>query len=111
LRTKYNNKKTIVDGYSFSSKLEAKHYNELKLLLRAGYISALTLQKAFILQDKFKHDGKTERAITYICDFYYIKDGKEYAIDSKGFKTEVYKIKRKLFLFKYPHINFQEITK
>jgi len=108
---KYKNKKTIIDGFEFDSKLEARHYCELKLLLKAKVISDLTLQKVFLLQDKFEYDGKSERAITYVADFYYIKDGKEYVIDCKGFKTDVYKIKRKLFLFKYPHIVFKEVIK
>lgn len=108
---KYKNKKTIIDGFEFDSKLEARHYCELKLLLKAKVISELTLQKVFLLQDKFKYNGKTERAITYVADFYYIKDGKEHVIDCKGFLTDVYKIKRKLFLFKYPDIIFKEVMK
>ena len=48
---KYGNKKTIVDGFGFDSKLEAKRYNELKMLLRSGVITDLTLQKVFLLQD------------------------------------------------------------
>lgn len=110
--SKYKNKKIIVDSFTFDSNLEAKRYGELKLLLKSGIINNLTLQKEFLLQDKFKCNGKTERAIKYIADFYYTdKQGNKYAEDAKGFKTDVYNIKRKLFLFKYPHINFKEIVK
>ena len=109
---KYGNKKTVIDGYTFDSKLEAKRFGELKLFLKQGTISNLVLQKEFELQPSFKSNGKTERAIKYICDFYYTdKQGKEYVEDAKGFKTDVYAIKRKLFLFKYPHISFKEITR
>lgn len=109
---KYGNKKTIVDGFEFDSKLEAKRYNELKILLRSGVISDLTLQKVFLLQDGFTYAKKRERPITYVCDFYYKdKQGNEIVEDAKGFKTDVYKIKRKMFLFKYPHIIFKEVMK
>lgn len=108
---KYKNKKTIIDGFEFDSKLEARHYSELKLLLKAKVISELTLQKVFLLQDKFKYNGKLERTITYVADFYYIKNGEEYVIDCKGFRTDVYKIKRKMFLFKYPDVIFEEVIK
>ena len=109
---KYGNKKTIVDGFEFDSKLEAKRYNELKMLLRSGVITDLTLQKVFLLQEGFIYAKKRERPITYVCDFYY-KDKQENEIveDAKGFKTDVYKIKRKLFLFKYPHVVFKEVIK
>ncbi len=103
--TKYRNKKT--NGYD--SKKEAKRADELKLLERAKVISNLEKQVAFELQPSFKADGKTERAIKYIADFKYSKDGTEVVEDVKGFKTDVYKIKRKMFLFKYPHIKFIEI--
>ena len=111
MRSKYGNKKIIVDGFTFDSKLEAKRYNELKMLLKSGAIDCLVLQKEFLLQDKFKYNGKGERAITYVSDFYYTKNGVEFVEDAKGFKTDVYKIKRKMFLFKYPSINFKEVTR
>lgn len=112
MKAKYGNKKTVVDGYVFDSKIEAKRYNELKMLLRSGVVTDLTLQKVFLLQDGFIYANKKERTITYVCDFYYKdKQGNEIVEDAKGFKTDVYKIKRKLFLYKYPHIIFKEVMK
>ena len=73
-----------------------------------GGISELKEQVRFVLQDSFKINGKTERAIVYIADFTYILNGALMVEDVKGFKTEVYKIKRKLLLFKYPDIIFLE---
>ena len=110
-KQKYGNAKVIVDGIKFDSKLEAKTYQDLQYLVKAKKIEGLELQKTFVLQPSFKCNGKTERAITYKADFYYKQDGKEYCIDAKGFRTEVFKIKRKMFLFKYPHIVFIEVTK
>ena len=112
MKAKYGNKKTVIDGYVFDSKLEAKRFTDLKTMLKIGNISNLTLQKKFVLQDGFIYNGKAERAITYVCDFYYKdKQGNEIVEDAKGFKTDVYKIKRKLFLYKYPHIVFREVIK
>lgn len=100
-RNKYNNKKVIIDSITFDSKKEAKRYSELKLLLKAKKISELTLQPSFILQESFKLNGVTHRAIKYVSDFKYIKDGVVVVEDTKGFLTDIYKLKKKLFLFKY----------
>ena len=102
--TKYRNKKT--NGYD--SKKEAKRAEELKLLERVGSITDLQEQVSIILQERFKHNGKWERAITYIADFVYMQDGVKIVEDVKGFKTDVYKIKRKMLLFTYPDIKFIE---
>ena len=103
IRSKYEAKKTLVDGVVFDSKKEAARYQELKLLEKAGGIKDLSLQPNFLLQDKFKCQGKTHRKIEYIADFqYYIIKDKKWVIEGvKGFKTDVYKLKKKLFLKKY----------
>lgn len=102
-RSKYNSIKTIVEGIKFDSKKEARRYQELKLLERAGTIKELELQPRFILQDKFKLYGKTHRKIEYVADFKYWDKEKETWIveDVKGVKTDVYKLKKKIFLKKY----------
>ena len=102
-RSKYKAKKVVVDGITFDSKKEARRYKELKLLERAGVIKDLVLQPSFLLQDKFKYKDKTEHKIKYIADFKYLdtKTGKTVVEDVKGYKTDVYKLKRKLFLNKY----------
>lgn len=108
--SKYHNKKIICDGYKFDSKKEANYYTKLKLLQRAGLIKDLELQKTFILQPSFKLNNKTLRQITYIADFTYISvsDNRQHVVDVKGFKTDVYKLKKKLFEYKYK-IEIEEI--
>lgn len=108
--SKYSNKKVICDRYKFDSKKEANYYLELKMLQKAGLIKDLELQKTFVLQPSFKLNGKTRRQITYKADFTYIStsDNIQHVIDVKGFKTEVYKIKKKLFEYKYG-IEIEEI--
>jgi len=95
---KYNNKKATVDGISFHSKREALRYMALKLMELKGEIHDLTLQPSFLLQPGFYYMGKKERDIKYIADFSYMQDGKLVIEDVKGMRTEVYKLKRKLFL-------------
>lgn len=110
--SKYRAKKTVVDGIKFDSKREAERYCELKLLEKAKEIRNLELQPRFLLQDKFKdRNGKTHRKIEYVADFMYIdKDGKKIVEDVKGVLTDVYKIKKKMFLKKYDEqYEFREI--
>lgn len=108
--SKYFSKKVIVNNIKFDSKKEANRYIELKLLLDAGEIKDLELQKEFILQDSFKINKKTRRKITYKADFTYIttSDDKLHVEDVKGFKTDVYLLKKKLFEYKYG-IELEEI--
>ena len=100
---KYRAKKTTVDGIEFDSKKESDRYRELKLLEGAGAISALELQKRYLLIPSQKDErGKTiERACYYIADFVYLENGETVVEDTKGVKTPEYIIKRKLMLERY----------
>lgn len=100
-KSKYSSAKTDIDGITFDSKKEAEFYAELKLRERAGEISHLRLQPRYLLQEAFKHDGKQYREIEYVADFEYVENGVTVVVDVKGFKTAVYMIKKKLFLYKY----------
>ena len=106
--SKYKNKKVVVDNILFDSKKEANYYTKLKILRDAGKISGLRLQEKFILQPSFKLNGKTYRAITYVADFVYKDDKGMHVVDTKGYRTEVYKIKKKLFMKKFG-IEIEEI--
>ncbi|MTI49471.1 MAG: DUF1064 domain-containing protein [Firmicutes bacterium] len=106
---KFRAKKTTVDGITFDSKKEANRYCELKLLLKANEIKDLELQPKFVLQDKFKKNGKTHRAISYVADFRYIDctTGETVVEDVKGMETKVFKIKKKLFEYKYSNLTLK----
>lgn len=100
--SKYKNKKVVVDNILFDSKKEANYYTKLKILKDAGKILDLELQKKFVLQPTFKLNGKTYRAITYIADFVYKdQEGQTHVVDTKGYRTQVYKIKKKLFMKRF----------
>ncbi len=102
-RNKYHNRKVSVDGHTFDSKAEARRYGELKYLQRAKVIRDLELQPIFVLQEKFKKNGKTHRAITYRADFRYYDVAKKKVVveDVKGKMTKDFRIKWKLFEKRY----------
>lgn len=108
--SKYKNKKVVYYGIKFDSSKEGNYYLKLKIMQDSGLIRDLELQKKFILQKGFTLNGKKRREISYIADFYYfdIKQDKWVVVDVKGFKTDVYKLKKKLFESKYG-IEIEEI--
>lgn len=108
---KYKAKKTVINGITFDSKKEARRYSELKLLERAGKIKDLQLQPEFILLESFKNgDDKTVRSMKYIGDFKYTDEhGNTTIEDTKGVKTEAYRLKKKLFEKKYFPLTIKEI--
>ena len=106
---KYRNKKVQVDMYVFDSIAESRRYKELAILLKANKIKNLQLQPRFLLQESFRKNGKTHRKIEYIADFMYEENGKTIVEDVKGKKTEVYKLKKKLFEYRYRDLEIKEI--
>ena len=91
-----------IDGITFASKAEAEAYGQLKLAELAGAISELKTQPAYVLQESFMDaEGKKHRAIWYIGDFEFIRDGQLVCVDVKGMKTSVFKLKEKMFRYKY----------
>ena len=108
-QNKYNNKKPTVDGITFDSKKEASYYQTLKLFKKAGHIKDFELQPKFELLSP-KKDHVTGRGIYYRADFkVFYPNGQEKIVDVKGYKTNVYKLKKKLLLARYPEINFEEV--
>ena len=102
--SKYNSKKTVVDGQTFDSKKEANRYQELVLLEKAGVIKNLSRQVKFVLiPSQRDENGKViERECSYKADFmYYDEAGETIVEDVKGFRTKEYIIKRKLMLYQY----------
>lgn len=114
MRNKYYNKKTCVNGIEFDSRKEARRYQELLLLQKAGVIQDLKMQVKYILipsqYETVERYGKSgqklkdgqkllEKECSYIADFVYTEDGKEIVEDTKGIKTKDYIIKRKLMLW------------
>lgn len=109
MNNKYGAKKTEYKGVIYDSKKECLRAVQLDLLERSGKIKNLQRQVKFVLQDRFvNNEKKIIRPIYYFADFCYEKNGIKYAEDVKGMKTEVYRIKKKLFQYRYPEYKFVE---
>lgn len=114
-KNKYKNKQAEVDGIVFSSIKEAKRYGELLMMIKAGEITNLELQKEYVLippqyVNVRTSDGKVkkrcaERAVKYVADFVYQQDGKTVVEDVKGYRNPSsagyakFVLKRKMMLY------------
>lgn len=94
--SKYRAQPVYVDDIRFHSRKEARRYTELKLLERVGQISELELQP------KFPFHLKGDLMFTYKADFRYKRSSGETIIeDVKGFRTALYKLKKKVIEKEY----------
>lgn len=112
--SKYHATPTVRSGIRFASKLEASRFGELTLAEKAGEITGLKTHPRFVLQEAFTDSAGTKhRAIVYEADFSYVdlRTGCEIIEDTKGVLTPAFKIKYKLFLYRYRDIDFRIITK
>lgn len=100
-RSKYHAKKTCVDGITFDSRKEAYRYLALKGMEEDGAIEDLRRQVRYELIPAFDVDSKHYRPVYYVADFVYREDGREVVEDVKGVRTDVYKLKSKLFARRY----------
>ena len=123
---KIYHKKTEIDGIVFDSQTEAEYYQYLKEEMNMRRVRRFEMQKEFILQEKFlivngeridetnkdfkkiqkANPGCTTQAIKYVADFVVdYADGTRKVIDVKGQKTVDFKIKEKMFNYRYPEYN------
>ncbi|PEF60296.1 DUF1064 domain-containing protein [Bacillus cereus] len=103
--SKYKNKKVHLDDYVFDSQAEANYYEGLKVRSARGEIQGFERQPVFKLQPAFKKRDKSFQAITYIADFLvYLPNGEVEVVDVKGFITQTFALKKKMFEYKYPHL-------
>ena len=118
-KSKYYNIKTRAsDGIVFDSHKEARRWEQLLLLQKAGKIVELQRQVAYELipaqyetyERYSKKTGKRmkdgtrciEKSCVYVADFVYRDAGGSLVVeDAKGERTEAYIIKRKLMLHKH----------
>ena len=115
-RSKFNVDKNkdarTFDGIVFDSKMEMNYYRDVLLPgVESGAIINYELQKKYVLQKGFSHNGKNVNAITYVADFYIeYADGRIEVIDIKGFPDTVAIIKRKLFWHTYPELDYKWLS-
>ena len=109
--TKYHNVRAERTVGRFDSQKEARRYDELMMMLRAGIISDLRLQPQFTLQESYITEaGKRIRAVRYTADFSYKFGGKLVVEDVKSTptRTKEYLRNRKFMRSKFG-IDIQEI--
>ena len=102
---KYGNQKVRSDGYTFDSLKEARRYEELKLLRRAGLITSLQIHPRWgfqhpvtkeWLKSRTKH-YPNGRKLTYAADFSYVNEhGLLVVEDTKGYDTSESRLRRAL---------------
>jgi len=90
MSSKFGNVAIRVDGIRFASKREARRYQALRLMEKAGAIHNLHTQAPFDIA----FGGV--KICRYIADFTYLEKGCEIVEDCKGMRTPVYKLKAKL---------------
>lgn len=93
---KYHSRAVHVDGIYFRSELEAEYYGQLKYRHLAKEFTKFTLQPKFDIRinDVF--------LFAYHADFAVFRhDGYIDVIDTKGFETPIYKLKRRAFCATY----------
>jgi len=109
VRNKFNNKKTIYNGIKYDSKREAEKAMELDMLKNGGEVLDWTPHPRYLLIPRYLNkDGKVVRPCYYIPDFWVkYKSGAEAVIDIKGFETPEFKLKAKMFNYRYREKNLE----
>ena len=110
-KTKYGSRKDTRGELRFDSQKEARRYDELMTMLRAGIITDLRLQPQFTLQESYVTEtGERIRAIRYTADFSYRFGGKLVVEDVKSMatRTKEYLRNKKFMRAKYG-IDIQEV--
>ena len=112
--SKFRNKKVELDGHVFDSQAEAKHYlHTLKPRLDAGEISHLEIHP------RIRCEINGRKICDYLADFRYLDSsqngpagqvGCQVIEDVKGYKTDVYRLKKKLVEALYPGTKICEIS-
>lgn len=99
LRSYYDTDKVQHDGLEMDSKLEKRFYIALEQMKQGKYIDNFEYQVKFDLIPTVKLTGmkKANRKVTYKADFVVYKGDKRFIIDSKGYETDVFKLKKKIF--------------
>ncbi len=99
-RSKFGNKRCVVDGITFDSRLEATRWIALKDQEARGLISDLRRQVKFEIAPPVVINGRKRPARHYVADFVYVRAGEEVIEDSKGHITPEYRLKRHLMAAK-----------
>lgn len=102
-QSKRKSKYGAVRSGGYDSKKEHRRACQLKLMERVGRISNLREQVRFeLIPAQRDANGNEVKPCCYFADFVYNDlSGKQIVEDTKGVRTDVYKIKKKLMLQVY----------
>ena len=106
---KYGAKKCWINEMRFDSVMEARFYVHLLHQVEMSEVQGFERQVAYVLQDKYRDrfTKKVVPAIKYIADFVLtLPDGRTAVIDVKGKETADFKLKKKMFGYRYPDTRF-----
>lgn len=99
---KYNAEPTVVDGIRFPSKLQAKHYGTVRMMLAGKLISGYEMEVTFPI------NAGPDIKMSYRADWVlYYPDGRKVIVDSKGYETREFKQKWKAMKSQYPEYEFE----
>lgn len=101
-KSRFSTYKPIINGIKFDSLMEAKYYIYLLNLKYMKIIKDFEMQISFNLQPAFTKNKKKYRPIDYVCDFIVYYPNKTEVVDIKGRETVEFKLKHKMFEYKYP---------
>ena len=91
-----NAKKIQIGDVKFDSKLEGYAYQIFQ-----GMGFTFEHQFPFVLQEKCRFHGEAVREIKWITDFCFPEH--KIVVDTKGYPTEIAKLKIKMFKFQHPN--------
>jgi len=98
---RYRHDKTIYNGRKYASMREAKDAVKLDTLILMGKIKEVKPQHKLFLSCNGKH------ITTHIVDFLItLNDGRQKFVETKGFATDVWRLKWKLTEANYPDIPY-----
>jgi hypothetical protein len=99
-QNKFGNTPTLYKGRRFASQLEASHAAELDMLRRAKDPSQQVKSVEYQYRIPIVMNGI--KCGTYVADFYVLfADGHKEIQETKGFKTQLYNLKKKLVEAQY----------
>ena len=105
--------KVSYNGITFDSKEELDYYLLLLDRQAKGEINYIEIHKAYELIPSYKVKGKTIKPLTYEADFVFYDNVLDIVrvVDVKGFADDVFKLKKKLFDYKFEYVNGLEVMK
>ncbi|MCK2000055.1 DUF1064 domain-containing protein [[Brevibacterium] frigoritolerans] len=107
-KSKYGANKIVINDIKFDSMLEGNYYLYLLNEKEKGSILDYELKPSFVLQPSFKKNEKRILQIKYIADFkIFLPTGEIIIVDTKGVVTPDFKLKQKMFEFKYPELSLK----